>query len=108
MHIDRDILLCSLYPTNIVSGATAAEMNISLLTADFWSVLAGVALLGSKLSWCYPPAFIATLTGLVLFYYPKQVPIYVSVKHIYIHMQCVHVYIISIYLYIYISIYLYI
>ena len=50
------------------AGATAAEMNISLLTADFWSVLVGVALLGSRLSMWYPAAFTATMTGLVLFY----------------------------------------
>ena len=44
-------------------------MNISLLTSDFWSVLAGVALLGSRLTWWYPPAFVATLSGLVLYYH---------------------------------------
>mmetsp|Transcript_767 Transcript_767/g.2357 ORF Transcript_767/g.2357 Transcript_767/m.2357 type:complete len:114 (-) Transcript_767:35-376(-) len=54
------------------AGATAAEMNISLLTADFWSVLAGVALLNSQLSGWYPAAFAATMTGLVLFYWPER------------------------------------
>lgn len=50
-------------------------MNISLLTADFWSVLAGVALLNSQLSGWYPAAFAATMTGLVLFYLPERVAV---------------------------------
>jgi len=45
IDVYKDIdIPCSLYSINVCAGATAAEMNISLLTADFWSVLAGVAL----------------------------------------------------------------
>ena len=45
-----------------------------------------------SLSWCYPPAFIPTLTGLVLFYYPKQVPIWFNIEPTYSHTQFVHIY----------------
>ena len=43
MDIYRDITLIYFACFTSFSGATAAEMNISLLTADFWSVLAGVS-----------------------------------------------------------------
>lgn len=50
-------------------GSTALLMNLSLITADFWSVLAGVLLLGSRLSmpW-YPLAFCTVVAGLLLYH----------------------------------------
>ena len=54
-------------------GSSALFMNLSLLTADFWSVLVGVACLGSSIAlpW-YPIAFSAVIFGLLLYHYKSE------------------------------------
>ena len=53
----------------LLEGSSAVVMNISLLTSDFWSVLAGVLLLNSRLDAWYGVAFTAVVLGLALYHY---------------------------------------
>lgn len=50
-------------------------MNLSLLTADFWSVLAGLVLLHSQPSAWYALAFVAVVFGLGIYYSDRQLNI---------------------------------
>ena len=52
------------------AGSSAVVMNLSLLTSDFWSVLAGVLLLGSasRLTPWYALSFASVVCGLCLYH----------------------------------------
>jgi len=56
------------------NGSSATVMNLSLLTADFWSVLVGVMLLCEHIGYLYAVAFAAVIAGLVLYHWEQGLP----------------------------------
>lgn len=48
--------------------ASAAFLNISLLTANFWIVVIGTRLFNFKLGRLYPAAFVMIMVGLLIYY----------------------------------------
>ncbi|GAM35004.1 hypothetical protein TCE0_015r02961 [Talaromyces pinophilus] len=64
------ICLASFYTTAplIYRLASAAFMNISMLTGNFWGVLIGVFVLKLRIHWLYPIAFMLILLGQFAYY----------------------------------------
>ncbi|EED12905.1 DUF914 domain membrane protein [Talaromyces stipitatus ATCC 10500] len=64
------ICLASFYTTAplIYRLASAAFMNISMLTGNFWGVLIGVFVLKLQIHWLYPLAFVMILLGQFVYY----------------------------------------
>lgn len=52
--------------------ASAAFMNISMLTGNFWGVLIGVFVLKLHVYWLYPIAFVMILMGQLVYYLGQQ------------------------------------
>jgi solute carrier family 35 protein F1/2 len=52
----------------LLRRSSAATMNLSFLAADFWSLLAAVALLGARLHPLYLAAFAAVVAGLAAYH----------------------------------------
>jgi solute carrier family 35 protein F1/2 len=57
----------SLVPLVFRMGS-AAFLNISLLTANFWGVIIGIHLFSLHIHWMYPIAFVLILLGLVVYF----------------------------------------
>lgn len=47
---------------------SAAFLNISLLTSNFWGTIIGIHLFGLRVHWMYPIAFVLILVGLVVYF----------------------------------------
>ncbi len=47
----------------LLQYSTAVVMNLSLLTSDFWSILAGIMLFNVKLNYFYFIAMFCVITG---------------------------------------------
>jgi len=47
---------------------SAAFLNISLLTSNFWGTIIGIHLFGLSIFWMYPIAFVLILLGLVVYF----------------------------------------
>ncbi|TID15317.1 DUF914-domain-containing protein [Venturia nashicola] len=57
----------SLVPLVFRMGS-AAFLNISLLTSNFWGTIIGIHLFGLRVHWMYPIAFVLILVGLVVYF----------------------------------------
>ncbi|QDS75192.1 hypothetical protein FKW77_008654 [Venturia effusa] len=57
----------SLVPLVFRMGS-AAFLNISLLTSNFWGTIIGIHVFGLKIHWMYPIAFVLILLGLVVYF----------------------------------------
>lgn len=55
----------------LLTISDAGIMNLSFLTADFWSLLAGYLVFANSFHWLYFVAFGCTLFGIVLFHAPE-------------------------------------
>lgn len=53
--------------------ASAAFMNISMLTGNFWGVLIGVFVLQLRIHWLYPIAFVLILLGQFVYYLGRNI-----------------------------------
>ncbi|KIV88170.1 hypothetical protein PV10_09091 [Exophiala mesophila] len=53
--------------------ASAAFMNISLLTGNFWGVIIGLRVFGYTVHWMYPIAFVLIMVGQFIYYLGKGV-----------------------------------
>lgn len=64
------ICLASFYTTAplIYRLASAAFMNTSMLTGNFWGVLIGIFVLKLRIHWLYPVAFVLILLGQFVYY----------------------------------------
>lgn len=60
-------LFYSLVPIILRMGS-AAFLNISLLTSNFWGVLVGIQVFHLTVHWMYPIAFVLILAGLVVYF----------------------------------------
>ena len=53
--------------------ASAAFMNISLLTGNFWGVVIGIQVFHYSIHWMYPIAFVLILFGLFVYFLSESV-----------------------------------
>lgn len=53
--------------------ASAAFMNISMLTGNFWGVVLGVFVLQLRIHWMYPIAFVLILLGQFVYYVGRNI-----------------------------------
>lgn len=60
-------LFYSLTPL-VLRLASAAFLNISLLTANFWGLLVGIEVFGLDIHWMYPIAFVLILFGIFVYF----------------------------------------
>ena len=65
-------LFYSLAPILFRMGS-AAFLNISLLTANFWAAIIGTRVFGLSVHYLYPVAFVCIVGGLVVYHVGKQV-----------------------------------
>ena len=65
-------LFYSLTPILFRMGS-AAFLNISLLTANFWAAIIGTRVFGLRVHYLYPIAFVCIVGGLVVYHVGKQV-----------------------------------
>jgi solute carrier family 35, member F1/2 len=53
--------------------ASAAFMNISLLTGNFWGAIIGIKVFGLSVHWMYPIAFVLIIVGQFVYYVGKGI-----------------------------------
>lgn len=53
--------------------ASAAFMNISLLTGNFWGAIIGIRVFGITVHWMYPIAFVLIIVGQFIYYLGKGI-----------------------------------
>jgi len=65
-----DLLLFLFYSTVplILRLGSAAFLNISLLTANFWGTAVGVQVFGLTIHWMYPIAFVLIIAGQIVYF----------------------------------------
>jgi solute carrier family 35 protein F1/2 len=61
------VLFYSLCPLVFRMGS-AAFLNISLLTGNFWGAIIGIHVFGISVHWMYPIAFVMILVGLTIYF----------------------------------------
>ena len=47
---------------------SAAFLNISLLTSNFWGTIVGIQVFGLSVHWLYPIAFVLIMVGLIVYF----------------------------------------
>ena len=67
------LAMYSVTPT-MIKMSSAVVLNLSLLTSDFYAVVAAVFLFGQMFSYLYLVAFGVTMSGLVVYHLPIDMP----------------------------------